>query len=644
MSPIRIAVLLFFSLLSAALCVAAESTAPSAVAQNNYLLELQSRAAELRLAEAREWQVLLRYRPQWMGGVASQQDDPRFFLAPAGKTDAVAELEATLTAFFSDRLVGRSQQPAQCAFVGRYHWLREQLQFDDSRLMPNPCERFQRWFDEFKAAGVTVIVPAGFMNNPSSMFGHTFLRIDQRGQTDQTRILAYTINYAAELPPDAGVEYAFKGVFGGYSGFYTTIPYYLKVQEYRDLENRDIWEYRLNLTPTQVRRMLMHAWEMGNASFDYFFFGENCSYHMLSLLDAADPSFRLADQFPAYTLPTDTIRVLMAVPGLVGPVTYRPSRRTVVQRKRAQLSAEEDQWLLRGIADPTALRSDVFRDLAAPRQALVLDTASDYLLMRGEGSGPDDDKGFRAKNRQVLTTRSQLKTPSPDVNVAPLTERPDIGHGTTRASVGAGWRNNALYEEASFRLAYHDLLDPQPGYTPDAQIEAMSVSLRHYHRYDQSRVERFTLLNMTSLSPMDRLFHAPSWRLNLGMNTIRHGGCQLCSNGLMSAGIGGAVESTVLRRELWFAFADAEGNYSRAYDERHRAGGGGTVGLLTDITERWKLLASASYFRYVLGEHSEEWRWTVGHRVTLSRNWALRLDYSHRPHDNDVLLAVQAFF
>ena len=60
----------------------------------------------------------------------SEVDDPGFFLAANGKTDPEAELKATLTFFFSDILVGRSQQPAQCAFVARYHWLNEKLKFD----------------------------------------------------------------------------------------------------------------------------------------------------------------------------------------------------------------------------------------------------------------------------------------------------------------------------------------------------------------------------------------------------------------------------------------------------------------------------------------------------------------------------------
>lgn len=608
-----------------------------------YLAELVERAQARGLSARHEWRGLLHYQRSLTGGSTSMQDNPGFFLSLRGKTDPEAELIATLRAFFSEALVGKSQQPAQCAFVARYHWLKHTLQFDDARLPPMACPRFEQWFAEFNADGVSMIFPAGFMNNPSSMFGHTFLRIDQRGQTAHTRILAYTINYAAELPPDAGLEYPIKGIFGGYKGLFTTIPYYLKVQEYRDFEHRDVWEYRLNFGPDEIRRLLMHAWELGNADFDYYFFGENCSYHILSLLDVARPELHLTDQFPLYTIPSDSLRALLAVDGLVGEVTYRPSRVSLVRRRREAMSGTERLWLTRLIQEPARMQEPEFFDLTSERKAFVLDTASDYLLVRSEAAD-ERDSVWRARNRAILGARSALKVPSPPFEIVPITQRPDSGHGTSRVTVGTGWRNDALYEEASFRLAYHDLLDREAGYTPDAQIEAMAISLRHYHRHDQTRIERFTLLNMTSLSPMDRLFHAPSWRLNLGMNTIRHGTCELCSNGVASAGIGGAFDTTLLRREVWFAFADLEGNYSRAYEERHRLGGGGTVGVLMDVTERWKLLASTSYLRYALGEHSEDWRWSVGQRFTISQHWALRMEYAHRDRDNDVLLTIHGYF
>jgi hypothetical protein len=611
--------------------------------ENAYLIELIDKGLEAKLASEREWHLLLHYRKDLLGGHTSEQDDPGFFMSPDGKTDPQAELDATLKQFFSDELVGRSKQPAQCAFIARYEWLRNRLRFDETRLPPMACERFERWFADFEAQSITLIFPSAFLNNPASMFGHTLLRVDQRGQTDSTRILAYTINYAADVPPDAGMAYPIRGIFGGYRGYFSTIPYYLKVQEYRDIENRDIWEYRLNFTEHQVRRLLMHAWELGNALFDYYFFKENCSYHLLALLDYADPTLHLTDEFFLWTVPADTVRLIASKPGLVSGIAYRPSRSNVIRRKRESLPSEEREIAHRLTRDIGELTSPAFVQLSLPRKAFLLDLASDYLRYRTDTTDSPPPE-LKERNRAVLTARSQLRIPSPEFAVVPFAKQPELGHRTSRASVGAGWRNNDTFEEVTVRAGYHDLLDPEIGYTPDAQIELASISLRHYNRVDQTRIERATLANVLSLSPIDSVFHAPSWKINAGMDTIRFGSCQLCSNGVLNGGIGAAAESHWLKREVIFAFAEAEANYSRAYQEDHRVGGGGTVGLLADLTDRWKLMASGTYLRYALGDKSDDFRWFVGQRFTLLQNLALRLEYNHRDHDNDVMFSMQAYF
>jgi hypothetical protein len=633
-----IALLLFTLLVAPALPVDAFGSPDS-----TYLAELIDKGLQTKLAGEREWHLLLHYRKNLFGGHTSEQDDPGFFMSPDGKTDPQAELDATLKQFFSEELVGRSRQPAQCAFIARYHWLRERLQFDDSRLPKMACERFDRWFNDFEARSITLIFPSAFLNNPASMFGHTFLRIDQRGQTEQTRILAYTINYGAYVPPDAGIAYPIRGIFGGYSGYFSTYPYYLKVQEYRDIENRDIWEYRLNFSEDQVRRLLMHSWEMGNASFDYFFFKENCSYHLLALLDYADPSLHLTDEFLVWTVPADTVRLIASKPGLVSGIAYRPSRSNVIRRKRESLPGSERELAHRITQDLGELTTPTFAQLGLAKQAFLLDLASDYLRYRVETTDSPPPE-LKERNRAILTARSQLRIPSQEFTVVPFAKQPELGHKTSRATVGAGWRNDDTFEEVSVRAGYHDLLDPEVGYTPNAQIEIASVTLRHYNRVDQTRIERATFANVLSLSPIDSVFHAPSWKINMGMNTIRFGDCQLCSNGVANGGIGAAVESHWLKREVFFAFAEAEANYSNAYDERHRIGGGSTVGMLTDLTDRWKLMATGSYLGYVLGDKSDDIRWFVGSRYTLSQNWALRLEYNHRDRDNDVVFSMQAFF
>ncbi len=610
---------------------------------NAYLVELINKSLQAKLASEREWHLLLHYRKDLFGGHTSEQDDPGFFMSPDGKTDPQAELDATLKQFFSDELVGRSKQPAQCAFIARYEWLRNQLRFDETRLPPMACERFERWFADFEAQSITLIFPSAFMNNPASMFGHTLFRVDQRGQTDSTRILAYTINYAADVPPDAGMAYPIRGIFGGYRGYFSTIPYYLKVQEYRDIENRDIWEYRLNFTEHQVRRFLMHAWELGNASFDYFFFKENCSYHLLALLDYADPTLHLTDEFLFWTVPADTVRLIASKPGLVSGIAYRPSRSNLIRRKRESLPSEEREIAHRLTKDVGELKSAALSRLEPMRQIFLLDLASDYLRYRIDTTDEPPPE-LKERNRAILAARSEIRLPSEEFRVEPFAKQPELGHNTSRASVGAGWRNNSAFEEQTIRAGYHDLLDPEIGYTPNAQIEIASVTMRTYNQHNQTRLERATLANVVSLSPMDSVFHAPSWKINVGMNTIKHGGCELCSNGVMNGGIGAAVESRWLGHQVFFAFAEAEANYSRAYDERHRIGGGGSVGMLADLTERWKLLASGTYLRYPLGDKSDDFRWTVGQRLTLLRNLTLRLDYNHRDHDNDVMFSMQAFF
>ncbi|MCC2640167.1 MAG: uncharacterized protein K0S45_580 [Nitrospira sp.] len=634
-STVRILVALLTGFLLAS---SAEADSPTP-----YLQELIQHARQARLADEREWRLLLHYRADWFGGYTSEQDDSGFFMSQEGKTDPQAELDATLAQFFSADLVGRSKQPAQCAFAARYAWLKERLAFDPTRLEPLHCERFERWIEEFHAESVSLIFPSAFMNNPASMFGHTFLRIDQKGQTPQTRLLAYTINFAADVPPAEGLIYPIRGIFGGYRGYFSTIPYYLKVQEYRDIENRDIWEYRLNFTEQQVRRLLMHAWELGNAGFDYFFFKENCSYHLLSLLEYADPSLHLTDQFLFWTVPADTVRLLAAKPGLVSDIAFRPSRVTLIRRKREHLSEPEQKLVQRIVRNASESQSEAIRSLPLSRQAFVLDVASDYVRYMGERD-EEIAATARERNRQILTARSLLRIPSEDLSILPFSRQPESGHKTSRASFGGGWRNDDTFEEITLRAGYHDLLDPETGYTPGAQIEVGSISLRRYNRADQTRIERVTLLNLLSLSPMDRLFHAPSWKFNLGMQTINHRGCDLCSNWNINGGIGASTETHLLRREVWFVFAEAEGNYSRAYEELHRIGGGASAGFYADFTEQWRILASAGYLRYALGDKSDDFRWSVGQRYTLAQNWALRLEYNHRDHDNDVLFSVQRFF
>jgi hypothetical protein len=180
-------------------------------------------------------------------------------------------------------------------------------------------------------------------------------------------------------------------------------------------------------------------------------------------------------------------------------VTFRAARSTRIRRGREALSAEEKSWLSKMVADPKLSQSEAFTRLPPERQAAILEVVSDYLLYKG--ATEENSASFESRNRSILLARSKLKVKPVPMKITPTSGAPDQGHKTMRAGLGVGWREGEFFNEANFRLAFHDLLDPEYGYTPGAQIQALGVTLRHYSRSDHTRIEKFILLDILSLSP-----------------------------------------------------------------------------------------------------------------------------------------------
>jgi len=329
--------------------------------------------------------------------------------------------------------------------------------------------------------------------------------------------------------------------------------------------------------------------------------------------------------------------------GLVGEVSYRPARSTQLKRKRETLNQEERQWIAQLVEDPSVSQHEEFLAFSTEEQASLLDVASDFLRYQSL-TDPDQSEKYKTSNRSVLAERSKRRTPSAPFQVTPLTPSPEHGHESFRVGTGGGWRNHEMFEEISFRAAYHDLLDPDPGYTLDSQIVLGDLGLRHYHSRNQFRVERFTLANIISLAPVDSWFQSPSWKINVGMDTVKFHSCDLCSNGHFNAGIGGAVETHFLQREVFFLFGEFDANISGAYEKNYRVGGGMSGGLMANVTDNWKWLISGGYLGYPLGDHSDDVHISVGQRFTLAKNFAVRTTFTHHDRDNELLAVFHGYF
>ncbi len=345
------------------------------------------------------------------------------------------------------------------------------------------------------------------------MFGHTLLRLDQRNQNESNRILAYTVNYAAQrLPEDSELVFVYRGLVGGYPGDTTILPYYMKLKEYSDIESRDIWEYKLTLTQEQTDQLVRHIWEIQSIRFDYYFFTENCSYRVLGMLDAVLPEPRMVEQFNLYTIPVDTVRLPLAR-GIVSDIAYRPSVVTRFWHQLNELSDEQQRLVYDIVTSPDASLG-MLDHLNEESRVNVLEVAYQYsrlVSLPGRSAAKVSYKLLRA--RQKLEAGSSLSpVPIPE-------KRDDQGHRSSQVRLARGARDNVDFYEFRIKPAYHDLVDPASGYPIGSELKFVDLVARHYED-GTSSIETLTLIGITSLKGRSKFFKPTSWAVSFGARQV----------------------------------------------------------------------------------------------------------------------------
>ena len=612
-----------------ALCACAPFSATAQASPNVGAERMQ------QLADAPFWISLGHYETGKLGGWRSYVDDPKFFLAADGAHDPKAELSATLAAIYKPLHAGDDpDKHAQCVYPARTRWLRDQLQLSD--LPAVDCKAFKQWFSDVAPDSAVLVFPAAYLNSPSSMFGHTLLRIDQADvKTNHTALLSYAINFGAYIEgSDNSILYAWKGLMGGYPGLFALVPYQEKLSEYRSLENRDLWEYRLNLTQEETARMVEHVWELKQIQFDYFFFDENCSYRLLELLQVARPSLRLTEQFPLTAIPTDTVKAVKEA-GLVEHIEYRPSRERELLSRAEPLSDDEQQWVLKVSADQKVLQEPTFKALPRARQALIVDAA--YRLERYRANGQERDPQRAQRSFELL--RAINKNPAPELEI-PQPGLPEDGHESRTWQAGLGTRGDRAFGEYGLRMAYHDLNDNAESFPLGAQIEILQLKLRQYEGNDW-QLQQLDLATIRSLTPRNELLQPLSWQVTGGLERVpgKHDDETLVSH--VNGGGGGTWQ--LGEDVLGFALGTVRVEHNNDFAEFVSPAGGFNTGVL------WKnplgnlsLEAKGDYF--FNGEVRRSL--SLNQQWELSRNLGLRLtaqrEFSHlATPETEVMLEVK---
>ncbi len=563
-----------------------------------------------------QWLALLHYHQVGLfSAFESQIDDDTFFLSPEGKTSPLKELDATLALFASH---ATEDQHRACRYPARRAWLKTRfahLSWPDIK-----CPDFNTWVAELDARGLVLVYPAAYLNSPSSMFGHTFFRIKR--QHGKNPLLDYAVNFAADATPSEDeFLYALKGLTGGYSGQFSVMPYYRKVNEYSFLESRDVWEYDLELQPEQLQQFVNHIWELQGVDFDYFFFTENCSYQLLTALDAVHADWALAADYRTHAIPVDTIRSLQKR-GILGNAQYRPSSLNKLKAWQAQLSQSEIVSVP-DLSSPGVELDTVIEPLETQEAGRSLEFA--YHLMRYRSvKEKQRSPALRQHALDLLSRRSKIGAIT--TFQAPQTPavRDENGHGSHRFGFFAGRFADSNYSEVQLRVAYHDLLDPPEGFAAASQLEMFDLHGRIDHSGQSARVQELGLIRIASYSPSDQFFNPVSWRFSAALT--RTHSLQSNLQGRFAGGVGKSHKyGHLLGSFLW------EGDFRMGSDLRRNIDGFSGPSLLVQFqSNTWSLGVGAKHYRsltYPANDYQSMLTLEIARH--LSTSWQIRAEAKH---------------
>ena len=543
---------------------------------------------QTKLYENPYWSKLLHYT-----NGESEIDSDNFFISKDGKTDLKKELFETINS------LENGQNNVLCRFPLRVKWLKENIPSLEKDIVNYSCTELDEFLTLVDAKHVTMVFPTAHINSPASMYGHTFLRVSSN---EETPLISNAVNFAAKTDDTNGLIFAYKGLFGEYEGRYSILPYYEKIKEYNNLEQRDIWEYDLDLTQDEIDRLVLHAFELKDSYSDYFFFKENCSYNILWLLEVARYDLDLVSHFTFKTVPLDSIKILKPY-NLIKDSRFRYSNmrkmKNILEEK-----IENKEYLKTYVNENEPLNETLSTD----DKISYLDFKILYLQYQRANNEYEKDE-YLKKYLQLLKERSSYNKASVYDIKTPF--NPLNSHDSAKVSL---FYDSSDSFELGLKPVYNDIYDISEGYLEGAYIDFFDLNIKKT-KDENVKVDKFTLLKIKSLAQQDMIFKPLSWGIDLGYEHFKD-----------------QSDYLKIKPETGFTFGN-EKNFiytmigSNVYykDSDQLYSLGSSVGFITNQFDDIKLGFRYSYDRYNKSLENNEFEISTTYKV--EQNIALNIKY-----------------
>ncbi len=387
-----------------------------------------------------------------------------------------------------------------CKYPARYRFLSKEL---DLNISFEHCDELQEYLKETRGDSASLVFASAFLGSPASYFGHTFVSINKPNNI----YFSETLGYAAELPKSGNpFEIIVNGVSGRFKGRYVLAPYFQMTEMYNVVEQRTLYEYKLDLAPNEIENLLWHSYELQNINVPYKFFTENCAYEVFWLIEAARPSLKLREKLKPYVIPYETIQVLKDANMVEGYNKRVPliehlyqvyDTLDIEEKKLFSIWKESDQkeknLNLLNISESTKMKF-----------AELINGYYDILFKKYHDSKVDY---YDVRKLSFKKTFFDNK----------IDFEPRKPH---RVSLGAISRNGVSGESFNFRPVLMDRFEERDSLLSESTLEFLNIGFSRIN--NNAKLENLDIIKVESLNKRFDFYEPNSWRVYLGANRTFH--------------------------------------------------------------------------------------------------------------------------
>ncbi|MEG9861804.1 MAG: DUF4105 domain-containing protein [Parvularculales bacterium] len=599
-------------------------------------------------SEASEhWQTLNYYHQTSDDLYISEIVNSEFFLSPEGAHNPQAELEAFVQLLEQSKY-DKTARLRLCDFPARIRFVKKHLVPHASFPQPS-CEEYLRKNRPDKITSISLVYASGYYDNPASYFGHALIRLNYDNLPINQTSLDSGINYGASLPNDVSmIAYVAKGLTGGFTGSYQRNNHFIHGHHYTNREIRDLWEYRLNLTPEEQRFVVEHSWEIRHAKFRYYFFNDNCAHRIARMINMATGNHHSDNSHGFWMMPMQVVRGTisrnnMASKTFIAEEIYHPSLRKRFTDQYEYLPSDKQHQLINFLGSSQTVREEKINALNPELRLLALDYL-DLQIARQTIKSKDKDKMHSLQTQRSFLLRSLMTEPAEHVvRDAYDTRTPNSpldSNAVSSLRLTVGMRDSESFARLGYRIANNDFLTaPNPGQEASTFIVAdMETELSD----DSIEFHKFTLLDLKNINtnplPLS-LTGEFSWSFKINY-AARNNLCTDCKRFNLEGGIGTA---TRLNQYMMLYGLTGINLHNRSNDNEEPFSSFSELGVVLYVNE---------YIRATLTSHYEydplenrDWKlFKANASYDIRKNNDIRFSVESDLHNTTALVSIGYYF